>query len=507
MWSNRRGATAVFCTRCYAPFRVASCTAPLVQHVRRCHRLDLLRHGDVEPNPGPSMATPLGCGPPPPGNQPYAEPNPGPVRGTVFLACGPSTPREPSPGHASAPCGEDLPALWEDRLPDCLWNHNVDPDPDGGRGAPSRGLVTCDCDRSKVMTASRGLWPFQRHCRLCALRPPPVLLPEYGVALDPIACAGKTFSPGLTEIANPPPRAGGRGSLLTCGDVEENPGPRGPKGRGRGTSAPTCTRAPSDEDYAMRQDLVAHACAVLRAAPAASNVGLQGASSHLGATSTTSPPSRSTFVSTSPIRENGGFIHRVPRVDDAQEREKASSLAVQQTGNRALAAVANASTAVVHIVPMPDEAIHLASGTVLVPRPTWRTVVARITCGAAPTAASAHSEPSPPTSGTLPMDVDTPSHPEGPLMATRPPTSATVPDAAAGRFPALAPLVDQPMETGPLMRAADARASLRVSNQTVATPATTGLEAPPGDGGEGPRTVPGSWHCPFNTYCRSNESR
>ena len=163
--------------------------------------------------------------------------------------------------------------------------------------------------------------------------------------------------------------------------------------------------------------------------------------------------------------------------------------------------------AAVHIVPMPDEAIYLARGTVPVPRPTWRSVVARITCGAAPTAASAHSEPSPPTSGTLLMDVDTPSHPEGPLMATRPPTSATVPDAAAGRFPALAPLVDQPMETGPLMRAADARASLRVSNQTVATPATTGLEAPPGDGDEGPRTVPGSWHCPFNTYCRSNESR
>ena len=57
----------------------------------------------------------------------------------------------------------------------------------------------------------------------------------------------------------------GRGGLLTCGDVEENPGPRGPRGRGRGRGRPRSDT--SDEDYALRADLVAMACATFGVSP------------------------------------------------------------------------------------------------------------------------------------------------------------------------------------------------------------------------------------------------
>ena len=103
-------------------------------------------------------------------------------------------------------------------MPESFSTQEAPSGPDGGPEQAPRFLATCDCGWCALLTADRGLWPFRRHSRLCSLRSPSAPLPDNGSfpdtqdvsvnsRLDP-----ETVSPG-------DPRVGGRGSLLTCGDV------------------------------------------------------------------------------------------------------------------------------------------------------------------------------------------------------------------------------------------------------------------------------------------------
>ena len=161
--------------------------------------------------------------------------------------------------------------------------------------------------------------------------------------------------------------------MLTCGDVEQNPGPRGPRGRGRGRGRPRSDT--SDEDYALRADLVAMACATFGVSPTVDAfASAANARFPVFWTAADDAFTRSWAPDTCGVLWMNPPFSRMAEVLAKVDRDGASALLVAPKWEDA-AWWPTLVAASGHIILLPDEPLYLAGGSRLMPAPPWRSVV------------------------------------------------------------------------------------------------------------------------------------
>ena len=86
-------------------------------------------------------------------------------------------------------------------------------------------MCICRCGWVHVARPGAELWPLAAHLRRCPFRSPPPPLPSWDVPDDGAADDNPTAGDAHGDL--------GRGCLMSCGDIEPNPGPSGRPGAGK----------------------------------------------------------------------------------------------------------------------------------------------------------------------------------------------------------------------------------------------------------------------------------